>query len=331
MGFNKLSSHAKSILAWLDSDSSSRDVRAIAPGRPKSEPDRWLPFVFLHGGCLVALFTGWSYTALIVCLLSYCVRMFAITGFYHRYFSHRSFKTSRLVQCVFALIGSASMQRGPLWWAAHHRRHHIESDDVDDVHSPNVRGFVWSHIGWITSSKNMVTDYSKVRDFDQFPELRLINRFDWFMPVILMLLMYALGDALEIYFPELKTDGGQLVGWGFFVSTTLLFHATSSVNSFAHMAGYRRFNIRDNSRNNPFVALITFGEGWHNNHHKYSHCARQGFVWWEVDVTYYCLFLMKIMGMISDLKPVPAFAEAESATVAGDLKQARSVGGRLQE
>lgn len=311
MGFEQFIGHATSALAWLDSDSCSLDPRAIAPGPPKSELDRCLPFVFLHAGCLLPIVTGWSCAALVACALSYSVRMFAITGFYHRYFSHRSFKTSRLVQFVFALIGCASMQRGPLWWAAHHRRHHAESDEIDDVHSPNVSGFVWSHIGWITSSKNMVTDYARVRDFEQFTELRLINRFDWLMPLALIVALYAFGEAVNRLFPEQRTNGAQLVTWGFFISTTLLFHATSSVNSLAHMGGYRRFNIKDNSRNNPFVALVTFGEGWHNNHHKYSHCTRQGFIWWEVDVTYFGLLFMKRLGLVSDFKPVPLIEHGE--------------------
>jgi stearoyl-CoA desaturase (delta-9 desaturase) len=254
----------------------------------------------------MVVFTGWSWTALGICLALYCLRMFAITGFYHRYFSHRAFKTSRGAQLIFALLGSMSVQRGPLWWAAHHRQHHAASDKEEDVHSPIARSFIWSHIGWITSSKNMPTNYDKVRDFESYPELRFINRFDWIMPAVLFVGLAILGNYLRDIRPDLGTSGAQLVVWGFFISTALLFHATSSINSLAHCLGYRRYNTDDNSRNNAILALFTFGEGWHNNHHKFAHCARQGFAWWEIDITYGGLLILQTLRIISDLKPLPA-------------------------
>ncbi len=299
------SARANSLLRWLDSDSVNEDPRLNLPGEPRTECDRWLPFIFLHAGCALVLFTGCSDFAIIVCAALYCIRMFAITGFYHRYFSHRAFKTSRALQFLFALIGSASMQRGPLWWAAHHRVHHARSDKYGDLHSPTERGFVWSHIGWLTSTKNMATNYEKVSDFAKFPELRFINRFDWAMPLLLIALLYLTGDVLKASCPALSTDGWQLVAWGFFVSTTILFHATCSINSVAHLFGYRRFETPDNSRNNPILAILTFGEGWHNNHHKFSNCARQGFTWWELDITYAMLVLFSKCGLVYDLKPLP--------------------------
>jgi stearoyl-CoA desaturase (delta-9 desaturase) len=241
--------------------------------------------------------------------------MFAITGFYHRYFSHRTFKTSRAVQLFFALLGSMSVQRGPLWWAAHHRWHHANSDTELDVHSPNARDFVWSHLGWIASTKNMVTDYQRVTDFAEFPELRFVNRFDWMMPAVLLIALYATGEWLRLSHPNLGTSGPQLVVWGFFISTTLLLNATACINSLAHMFGSRRYNTPDGSRNNPLLALVTFGEGWHNNHHKYSHCARQGFAWWEIDLTYYGLRLLEFFGLVWDLKPVPKNALQETDIV----------------
>jgi stearoyl-CoA desaturase (delta-9 desaturase) len=219
--------------------------------------------------------------------------MFAVTAFYHRYFSHR-----------------------PLWWAAHHRHHHAASDQEDDVHSPVTRSFIWSHIGWITSSKNMTTNYNRVRDFDSYPELRFINRFDWMMPACMVVGLYLLGEYLRHYNPLLGTSGLQLLVWGFFVSTTILFHATSSINSLSHLLGFRRYDTGDHSRNNPILALITFGEGWHNNHHKFSSCARQGFAWWEVDITYYGLVLLAWLGIISDLKPVPSHWNTEAKSTA---------------
>lgn len=297
-----------SLLRWLDSDSVNDDPRLQSPGEPRTERDRWFPFIFLHAGCALVILTGCSNTALIVCVVLYCIRMFAITAFYHRYFSHRAFKTSRTLQLVFALLGSTAMQRGPLWWAAHHRVHHARSDKAGDVHSPNVRSFIWSHIGWLTSTKNMPTTYEKIPDFAIYPELRLINRFDWAMPLLLLVLLYLSGECLRSCCPALETSGWQLVAWGFFVSTTILFHATCSINSIAHLFGYRRYETPDNSRNNPLLAIMTLGEGWHNNHHKFSNCARQGVAWWEVDITFAMLVLLSKCGLVYDLKPLPTSA-----------------------
>lgn len=312
-------SRPKTLLGWLDADSASADSRATKSGRPETEPDRWLPFLFLHFGCLSVFVFGCSQTALIVAISLYCLRMFAITGFYHRYFSHRTYRTSRAAQLIFALAGATAMQRGPLWWAAHHRQHHAASDLEDDVHSPVTRSFLWSHLGWLTSSKNMTTDYEKVRDFAAYPELRFVNRFDWLMPLALYIALMTTGDYLRLHAPQLHTSGGQLVAWGFFVSTTVLFHATCSINSVAHVFGYRRFDTADSSRNNPLLALFTFGEGWHNNHHKYSHCTRQGFEWWEVDITFYLLQVLSWLGVVCDLKPVPTqpLLSAEPKVVSG--------------
>jgi stearoyl-CoA desaturase (delta-9 desaturase) len=160
-------------------------------------------------------------------------------------------------------------------------------------------------MAWITSTKNMATDYKAVNDFAKFPELRFINRFDWLMPSILFCFLACLGEYLKVHAPDLHTNGMQLVTWGFFISTVILFHMTASINSIAHLFGYRRYDTSDNSRNNPLLALVTLGEGWHNNHHKYSHCARQGFAWWEIDITYYGLLFLQALRLISDLKPVP--------------------------
>lgn len=315
------SARLTSLLRWLDSDSVFDDARLKQSGEPKSEIDRWLPFVFLHAGCALALASGCSSTAIAVCVALYSIRMFAITGFYHRYFSHRAFKTSRAVQLLFALIGSASMQRGPLWWAAHHRVHHARSDKEGDPHSPHVRSFIWSHIGWLTSTKNMATHYERIPDFANYPELRLLNRFDWAMPLLLIAVLYLTGEFLKSTYPGLGTSGLQLVAWGFFVSTTVLFHATCSINSVAHLFGYRRYQTGDNSRNNPLLALFTFGEGWHNNHHKFSNCARQGFAWWEIDITYSVLYLMSKCGLVYDLKPVPSQALSKNESDVVPVKQ----------
>jgi len=236
------------------------------------------------------------------------VRMFAITGFYHRYFAHKTFHTSRTAQFIFAVIGAAAVQRGPLWWSYQHRHHHKHSDEEEDVHSPTIRGFWWSHIGWITSARNFPTDYSQVRDLAKFPELVFLNRFDSLVPALFAVALFTLGHFLQAYFPSLGVTSWQLLVWGFFISTTILFHATSSINSLAHLLGKRRYETEDNSRNSFILAMITLGEGWHNNHHRYMTATRQGFYWWEIDISYYVLKTLSWTGLIWNLKPVPLAA-----------------------
>ncbi len=270
----------------------------------------WLraaPFVAMHLACLGVLCVGVSPIALSVATALYAVRMFALTGFYHRYFSHRSFRTSRGVQFAFALIGASCVQRGPLWWAAHHRNHHRHADTTRDPHSPGVYGFLWSHVGWFLTPRNFRTDLSRVPDLARFPELRVLDRYDTLVPVLLAVALYALGVLLHHVAPGLGTSGGQMLVWGFFVSTVVLFHATVTINSLAHRYGKRRYETHDDSRNNVWLALLTFGEGWHNNHHFFPGSSRQGFRWWEIDITWYGLKLMSVLGLVQGLKPVPAW------------------------
>jgi stearoyl-CoA desaturase (Delta-9 desaturase) len=266
---------------------------------------RILPFVGLHLMCLGVFVVGFSWFAFWAALGLYAVRMFAITGFYHRYFSHKAFRTSRVAQFVFGVIGAASVQRGPLWWAAHHRHHHIHADTPADVHSPVQHGFLWSHVGWFLTPAGFRTDTARIRDLVRYPELRLLDRFDLVVPVALATALFLLGGWLERAAPGLGTSATQLLVWGFFVSTVVLFHATVTINSLAHRFGTRRFETRDDSRNNLLLALLTFGEGWHNNHHQFPGSARQGFRWWEVDLTYYLLRVLALVGIVWDLKPVP--------------------------
>ncbi len=299
-----------SLIQWFDGDHPPRPV-----GAARDEPDEvdWLrtvPFIFLHAGCLGIFWVGWSWTAVAVACGLYFVRMFAITGFYHRYFSHRAFRTGRVRQFLFAFIAATSAQRGPLWWADRHRHHHRHSDEEVDVHSPVRHGFLWSHIGWITSRRNFPTDYSNVRDLAKYPELVFLNRFDIIAPLSLAFALLLGGSLLARFAPQLGTSGPQLLVWGFFVSTVVLFHATSCINSLAHLIGRRRYATDDDSRNSFLLAMITLGEGWHNNHHRYMSTARQGFYWWEIDVTYYLLRLLQSIGVIHDLRPVPRAAYA---------------------
>jgi stearoyl-CoA desaturase (delta-9 desaturase) len=266
---------------------------------------RVFPLIVLHLACILVFWVGWSTVAVLSAVVLYLVRMFAITGFYHRYFSHKAFKTGRFWQFVFAVIGNMSVQRGPLWWAAHHRHHHRFTDLANDVHSPKQHGFWWSHLGWLTSKANFPTPKKYVKEWARFPELRWINRFDTVFPILLALANYLAGVVLEITAPSLGTNGPQMLIWGFFISTVVLLHATLTINSLDHMVGTRRFNTNDTSRNNAILALLTLGEGWHNNHHRYAVSARQGFRWWEVDMTYYLLLLFSKLRMISDLRPIP--------------------------
>ncbi len=266
---------------------------------------RCIPFIILHVGCFGVIWVGWSWFAVWAAVALYFLRMFAVTGIYHRYFSHKTYHTSRAGQLFLALWGATTVQRGGLWWAYHHRHHHQHSDHEEDAHSPHVHGFLWSHIGWITSRRNFPTDYSKVKDLAKYPELVWLNRFDTVVPALFATAIYFLGVALERYAPGLGTNGPQMLIWGFFISTTALFHGTACINSMAHLMGKRRYNTTDDSRNSFILAIICLGEGWHNNHHRYQSCTRNGFYWWEIDPTYYGLKLLSWTGLIWGLKPVP--------------------------
>lgn len=292
-----MSARLISLRQWFDSDAAA----------PRSGIDwlRVLPFVALHLAAFAVVWVGVSPVAVAAAVIMYALRMFAITGFYHRYFSHRTFKTSRLLQFVFALIAGMAAQRGPLWWASHHRHHHRHSDAAADAHSPQ-HGFWWSHLGWFLHGENFSARKELIRDLSQYPELRLLDRFDFLAPALAMLALFGLGALLEARMPELGTNGWQMLVWGFVISTVALYHATFTINSLAHRFGSRRYATRDDSRNNAWLALITFGEGWHNNHHHFAGSARQGFYWWEIDLTWYGLKLLSWLGLVWDMKPLPA-------------------------
>lgn len=249
-------------------------------------------FVSVHLACLAAVLTGVTGGALLLGGGLYLLRMFAITAGYHRYFSHRAFRTSRVFQFLLAVLAQTSGQKGALWWAAHHRRHHRYSDTDLDVHSPARRGFFYAHLGWIFVPRNHPTDHAAVADLEKFPELVWLNR-NPYLPVTL------LGVATWL-----------IGGWpglvvGFCWSTVAVWHATFSINSLAHVCGRRRYVTGDDSRNNWWLALLTLGEGWHNNHHAYQVSARQGFRWWEYDPTYYALWVLARLRVVWDLRAPP--------------------------
>jgi len=287
------------------------------PPETHNEPDhtqdrvewfRCVPYILIHLGALLVFFTPFAWPCIVVLGISYAARMFAITAFYHRYFSHRTFKTSRIVQFLGAFVACASGQRGPLWWAAHHRMHHRHSDTDKDSHSPHHKNFLWSHTLWFMTDYALPTFLKEIPDWVKFKDLRFINRFDWIAVLALALGCYFLGEW-SVFQAWTSLDGLSMLGWGFFLPTVLLYHATFSVNSLTHMFGKKKYETGDESRNNWFVSIITFGEGWHNNHHFFPGSARQGFTPWEIDPTYYCLKLLSLFGLVSNLRPVPAWVK----------------------
>jgi len=250
-----------------------------------------LPFLFLQASALLVFTTHFSWTGLGLCLLFYFVRMFAITGFYHRYFSHRTYSMGRTMQFLAALLGATATQKGALWWAAHHRQHHKASDTEADPHNSH-QGFWHSHWMWFLYPESAETDFDRIPELARYPELRILDRIWYVPPVLLGLGLFAVG-------------GWHWVVWGYFVSTFLLSNGTYTINSLMHYWGRQRFYTGDESRNHWLLALLTLGEGWHNNHHRYQAATRNGFFWYEIDPTYYLLKLMSFVGLVRDLNPVP--------------------------
>jgi|SRR5579872_56167 len=254
-----------------------------------------LAFWGVHVAAVVGIvLCGLSWSGAALALGAYAVRMFVVTAAYHRYFAHRTFKTSRWFQFLLALAAQSAAQRGVLWWAGHHRWHHKHSDTVLDVHSPARRGFWYAHMGWILRPDWNETDQRAISDLARYPELRFLDHGRVaLLPTVALALVF------------LFVGGGRALVWGYFVSTVLLWHGSFAINSLSHVFGSRRYETGDQSRNNWLLALLTSGEGWHNNHHHYQSSVRQGFRWWEIDVTYYLLRLLALTGLIWDLREPP--------------------------
>jgi stearoyl-CoA desaturase (delta-9 desaturase) len=269
-------------------------------------------FWAIHAACLLAPLTGTSRVALVACACTYAMQLFGVTAGYHRYFAHRSYRTSRPVQLVLAVLGASAVQQGPLWWAGHHRHHHRHADTPDDVHSPRAAGLWWAHLGWVTSGRHLATRTEAVRDLARFPELRFLDRHIAIVPATLAAVLLAAGAVLRRRAPALGTSPAQMLVWGFAVATTLSYHATFAINSLAHVVGRRRFATADDSRNSLLLALLTFGEGWHNNHHRCPASERQGFYWWEVDLTHAILRALAAAGVVWDLRAPPPDVYAEA-------------------
>lgn len=251
-----------------------------------------IPFVLVHLACLGAIWSGVSTTSLWLAFGLYWLRMFAVTGGYHRYFSHRTYKTSRFGQFLLALLAQSTAQKSVLWWASKHRHHHRFSDTEHDLHSPVRDSFAYSHLGWIFSRANGHLDDSSIPDLTKFPELRWLHRFELAPAVGLALICFAI-------------DGWTGLFVGFFWSTVAVYHATFCINSLAHVHGDKDYVTGDESRNNWWLAIITMGEGWHNNHHAYQYSVRQGFRWWQWDPTYYLILGLSKLRLVWDLKEPP--------------------------
>lgn len=259
-------------------------------------------FIGIHIGALAVFFVPVTWTAVILCAAFYALRVFALTAGFHRYFAHRGYKTSRWFQFVLAWCGASAVQRGAIWWAGHHRVHHRHSDADGDPHSPITRSIWWSHMGWVVSTEYSDDDgWSEMRDWKKYPELALLEKWDAVPGILLAVFCYLVG-------------GWSGFVWGFLLSTTLVYQVTFLVNSACHLLGTRRFSTTDHSRNNWWVALLTFGEGWHNNHHHYPSAARQGFKWWELDISYLTLKVLSWVGIVWDLRqPTPRALAAKLA------------------
>jgi len=280
----------------LQSQPTTSVARSVSPPPDMSSPlfklPNWIkaaPFILLHLALLTVFLVPVTWPAVLLCAVTYYLRMFGITAGYHRYFAHRAYKTSRVFQFVLAWLGCSAMQKGPLWWAAHHREHHRHSDTPRDPHSPHETSFWWSHVGWVLSDEHADTPWECIQDWSRYPELRLLDRFNWVPGLVLAVLCYFIA-------------GWSGVVWGFVVSTILVYHATFTINSLSHLFGSRRYATYDDSRNNFALALITLGEGWHNNHHHYQSSANQGFFWWEIDISYITLLGLRCLGLVWDLR-----------------------------
>ena len=284
-------------VAGISPDSETpEDAELRTPPDPRELPIEWFAMIPFWGAQLTAvigiIISGWSWKGLGLALGIYAIRMFGLTAGYHRYFSHRSYRTSRVFQFLLALLGTTATQKGVLWWAAHHRAHHKYSDTPRDIHSVRQHGFWWAHVKWILVKKYVATDFDRIKDFAKYPELRLLNTFNLVPPVLLAVVRFV-------------TGGWWALLWGFFVSNTLLWHGTFCVNSLAHAFGRRRYQTEDDSRNSFLIAIFTLGEGWHNNHHHYQRSERQGFYWWELDITHMVLRVFSLFGLVRDLHEPP--------------------------
>ncbi len=251
---------------------------------------------FIHAGALLAPFT-FTWSALTVCLGLYLLTGLGVTMGYHRLLTHRSFQTPKVVEYLLTILGCLANQGGPLAWAATHRVHHARSDAEGDPHSPRD-GAWWSHLFWWMcwdkSWDGPAVQQQYAKDLHKDPMHRFLQGCHFLLPLLLAALLFILGELWA-------GVGLAWVVWGIFVRTTLIYHATWLVNSATHMWGYRSHATNDDSTNLWWVALLAFGEGWHNNHHAFQRSARHGLRWWEFDVTYLMIRLLSYVGLAREI------------------------------
>jgi stearoyl-CoA desaturase (delta-9 desaturase) len=259
-------------------------------------------FWTVQASALLAFFVPLSWPLAALWAASHFVRAIGLTLAFHRYFAHRAFQMSRAARVFWTLVGTAAMQKGPLWWAGHHVNHHRFADRDGDPHSPAVSGFYYAHIGWFLNDARhdrIESGNAVMRDFGGVPEIAWLDRYYFAPPLALAAAMYLAG-------------GFEWLVWGFCVPTVTLAHATFAINTVNHLFGSRRFDTMDDSRNNAVTAVFAVGEGWHNNHHRYQRAARNGFFWWEFDPTWYVIRAMAAVGLAWDVQVVPVRVYAEA-------------------
>jgi stearoyl-CoA desaturase (Delta-9 desaturase) len=269
-----------------------------------------LRVAIVYIGCVAAFFVPVNRELLLLAASSFYLRTFGWEGGHHRYFSHRSFKTSRIFQTVLACLGASSGQRGPLWWACHHRAHHRHADTPRDPHTPVGNGRLYAYVGWIFDKQYCDTNLDEAKDFAKFPELVWINKYHYVFPYLLMVTLFAVGHLTTWFGLE---TGMAAVVWGFFVPTLVSLQGSLLVNAFTHGYGpdtkglfsYRSYRTNDTSRNNWLLSLVSLGASWHNNHHRYMNSATTGFRWWELDITYLTLRVLSLFGVVWDLHMIP--------------------------
>lgn len=279
------------------------ETRTLAPGEQSTRGVIFYLYWLMHVlGIGLLFFVEFSWQVVVLFVVNYFVGMFFVTAGYHRYFSHRSYQLKRIPQFILAWCAQISAQKGVLWWAANHRDHHLHSDTEEDLHSPVQFGFWYSHMGWIFDDRSKGYNAKKIQDFSKFPELRWLNKYHWVPTLTTAILMPA-------FFAVVKVPGinpWNAFAWGYLLAIICMYQASYSVNSLLHVYGTRRFETDDASRNNWFIAIFTMGEGWHNNHHYCKSSCRQGYKWWEYDLTYYGIKMLSWVGIVKNIKPFRA-------------------------
>lgn len=266
----------------------------VLPAGPRLRRLNWGHLAFLAPVHAVALLAPWTFSWVnlaVAALLHALLGGLGICVGYHRLFSHLSFTASRPLTRVLATLGALTVQGGPTAWVANHRRHHQYSDKPGDPHD-STRGFWWAHMGWILVGvpKGELEERKRryAPDMMRVPYFRFLDRWYWALQI-------PLGLAL------LWVGGWDMVVWGVAVRLVATYHTTYLVNSATHWFGYQTYDSRDRSRNNWWVALLAYGEGWHNNHHAFPWSARAGLRVWEVDVAYWSIRLFKKLGLVTDI------------------------------